>query len=243
MSLNGSIGERFKRLIEAVMANQTIYGIDTGSIVRLNELFTRYPEIVDDNICEAMLILKDGPQLNAIEIAKLGPLFNIALMKDYVLLNEKMPEKDTYRQYLECFAKAMGIVLQVKDTRAYKSRFLAVLNATLVFKDTFSDSFVKGKASITLPTTKDEPQIRLSADLNLAITSNLLANQEILKSTPIQRYQYDPQQKRVIFSRGILSTVITSLVAFQNAINNHNYIHYIVQKPFLKFDSGIAATE
>lgn len=186
-----------------------------------------------------MLVLKDSPMLNAIEISKLSPLFNVSLIKDYVLLNDNVTDKATTRDYLETFAIAMGMVLEVKDTRSYKNRFMSVLDAKLTFKDSFSDSFVQGKATIIIPKTKEEPQIRLHADMNQSIISNLMGNQDILRNAPISIFKFEPAQKCVIFPRGVLSQVIHSLVSFQNAINNHNYVHYIVQKPFLKIDSGI----
>lgn len=245
MSKSSSIYvERFKGFINSVTSNpnQAVYGIDNALVLRLNQLFNRYPEIMSESVCEAMLVLKDGPQLNSIEICKLGPLFNIALVKDYVILGDRMPEKDTYRQCLEDFAKAMGLVLQVKDIRSFMSRFMGFLEAKLTFKDSFSDSFLKGRATITMPKIKEQQQLVLSADLNVAIRSNLLANREILKSTPIERFTFNGERKHVLFKHGIINEVIKSLIQFQNSINNHNWTHGIVQPPFIKMDSGVEPT-
>lgn len=243
MSSNTSNLERFKSLIDAVLANKSTLGITSPIISKLNQMYKTCPEFLNADVYEAMGAFKDNPVLNAIEISKLSPLFNVSIFKNYVLLGDNN-DKAVLREFLDAFATAMSIVLEVKpgDTRAYKARFLSILDAKMTFKDSFSDSFTKGRANITLPSTKEEPQIRLSSDLNQAIISNLMANQDILKNTPIRVYQFEPEQKRVIFSRGILSTVIRNLVSFQNAINNHNYVHYIVQKSFLKTDSGVAPT-
>lgn len=240
MSSNTPNLERFKALIEAVQANKSTLGITSSIIAKLSQLYKTCPEFLNSDVYDAMLAFKDSPVLNAIEISKLSPLFNVSIFKNYVLLIEN--DRAVLREYLDAFATAMSIVLDVKpkDTRAYKARFMALLDAKMTFKDSFSDSFTKGRANITLPTLKEEPQIRLSSDLNQAIISNLMSNQEILKNAPIRIYQFEPEQRRVIFSRGILSNVIRNLVSFQNAINNHNYVHYIVQKSFLKTDSGVA---
>lgn len=240
MSTSASNRERFLCLVEAVLAKKSTFGITSSTIAKLSQLRVKCPEVFNVDIYDAMLVLKDSPVLNAIEIAKLSPLFNVSIFKNYVLLGDNVNDKAVLREYLDAFATAMGIVLEVSDTKSFKSRFLSVLGAKMTFKDSFSDSFTKGRATITLPTIKDEPQIRLSSDLNQAIISNLMANQEILKNAPIRLFQFEHEQRRVIFSRGILSNVIKNLVSFQNAINNHNYVHYIVQKSFLKTDSGVA---
>lgn len=240
MSNNASNRERFRCLVEAVLSKKSAFGITSSIIAKLSQLLDKCPEVFNADIYDAMLVLKDSPVLNAIEISKLSPLFNVSVFKNYVLLGDNLNDKAVLREFLDAFATAMGIVLEVKDARLYKARFMSVLDAKMTFKDSFSDSFTKGRATITLPTIKEEPQIRLSSDLNQAIISNLMSNQEILKNAPIKIYQFEPEQKRVIFSRGILSNVIQNLVSFQNAINNHNYAHYIVQKSFLKTDSGVA---
>jgi hypothetical protein len=240
MSTSASNRERFRCLIEAVLANKSTFGITSSIIAKLSQLKDKCPEVLNADIYDAMLVLKDSPVLNAIEISKLSPLYNVSVFKNYVLLGDNLNDKAVLREFLDAFATAMAIVLEVKDARGYKARFMSVLEAKLTFKDSFSDSFNRGRATITLPPAKEEPQIRLSSDLNQAIISNLMSNQEILKNAPIRIYQFEPEQKRVIFSRGILSTVIRNLVSFQNAINNHNYVHYIVQKSFLKTDSGVA---
>ena len=242
MSSSASNRERFRCFVEAVIAKKSAFGITSSIIAKLSQLQDTCPEVWNADIFEAMLVLKDSPVLNAIEISKLSPLFNVSVFKNYVLLgdNVNVNDKAVLREFLDAFATAMGIVLEAKDVRGYKARFMSVLDAKMTFKDSFSDSFTKGQATITLPKMKEEPQLRLSSDLNQAIISNLMSNQEILKNAPIRIYQFEPEQKRVIFSRGILSNVIRNLVSFQNAINNHNYVHYIVQKSFLKTDSGVA---
>jgi hypothetical protein len=241
MSSSASNRERFRCLIEAVLAKKSTLGITSSIIAKLSQLQDKCPEVFNSDVYDAMLVLKESPVLNAIEIAKLSPLFNVSVFKNYVLLADNVTDKAVLREFLDAFATAMAIVLEVPDPhRTYKARFMSVLDAKMTFKDTFSDSFTKGRATITLPTAKEEPQIRLSSDLNQAIISNLMSNQEILKNAPIRIFQYEPDQNRVIFSRGILSSVIKNLVSFQNAIKSHNYGHYIVQKSFLKTDSGVA---
>lgn len=243
MAASGPNIERFRTLIEAVQSNKSTLGITSSIITKLNQLFKLYPEALNEDVYEAMAVFKDTPVLNIIEISKLSPLFNVNTFKNYVLLGESN-DKSVQREYLDAFVTAMSIVLEVKpgETRAYKSRFMSILDAKMTFKDSVSDSFTRGRANITLPPTKEQPQLRLSSDLNQAIISNLMANQELLKNAPIRIYQFEPQQRRVIFSRGILSNVIKNLVSFQNAINNHNHVHSIVQKPFLKTDSGVVAS-
>lgn len=236
--------QRFKALKRAItVENKEVYGLDKQAIIRLNQLFEQCPELMDDDICSAMQALESGNELNFMEQAKLAPLANMSIIKQYCTLNEKSPNHSMNKEYLDTFAHAMGSVFGVKDIRNYKNRFFGVLNSKIVFKDGFSNSFVKGRATVVLPKVKDEPQIRLSADLNVAIASNLHTNQELIQRAPIQRFKFEPQQKQVVLTTGILDNTITSLVALQNACSNHNYNHSIVQKPFLKIDSTVVPSE
>lgn len=188
--------ERFKCLIDAIVENKTTSGIKASSIDRLKRMYQSYPEMFNQNVFSAMeMFAKDSATLNSIEISKLSPLFNISLIKNYIMLNDRDQEKAQIRELLQLFAESIGIVLQVSNLRGFKSRFMGALGAEMTFKESFSDSFTRGQATITVPNVRNETQIRLAPDLNHAIISNLMANQDILKNTPIQNFQFQPDQK------------------------------------------------
>lgn len=235
----GTNEERFKSLVDAIVENRTTSGIKASTIDRLKKMHQTYPELFSEDVFTAMgLLAKESNKLNAYEMARiLAPLYNVSIIKNFTLLNDRDQTKSQIRELLEIFAESVAIVLQV-SAPGFKMRFLSTLNAEMTFKDIFSDTYKRGQATITVPPMKNEKQLRLPSDVNHAIVSNLKANHDALKSAPIQTFQFYSEQKNVIFDSGILSIVISKLVAFQNAINNHNFSHYIVQKPFLKIESS-----
>ena len=199
----------------------------------MTDLFTKYPDMFATEVLQALRTLTDKTELTSYELVTLAPVFECNLVKSYLTISANDSNRNSIKQALDMYLEAIAKMHSVQRPRAFTQHFYQLLNIKIKFTDTYAPFLNKARAGIvSLPKMETREHV-ITSDIQQMIMGNLTQLNECIRDTPIERFNFIPEKKKVIFDTAILQAIIRSQIILQNTMTSHNWNNYIKTGRFL----------